>query len=876
LDPVTTTIVTYVALKFLDQFLKEEGYGRIKKFLFPKRKYKSLLIQFIFETIDEFEYEHPIQAIEDQIPFYQSEKVFAELTNHVLLKEYNGYSKLERLLLQNPNVIVPTEDQLQFFYETFVEKIRKSDRLQILYVDENYKTEIFGISRNLDLINSKIDRIQNDISEVKERIFNDGFDVEQSDFLLAFNKQVTRQLKKQINSEKYLKNTFIETGDYKDSLRFLCHPFQFSVKLHDEIAILDFRYWRHLLQKNSLPDFKLGLDDNISLLELSHSNLSQTTQNLKIYLQQKKAEIEHTKKLDRSKYPFEWKINGVINRLTYLSKRVALITESAGQGKTNFLCDFTENFLLGWNIPTVFITGSELDEGNIRNGITKAVFPDKSNIRFDEFMDRLRTLCDSEKKCFVIVLDGINENLNPSGLSKNLESFISELIEYDFVRFIISCRSEYFENNFKNLNNSSFKNEILQISNLLDKREMSRRDDFIKDKLVKLYLDHFNIKIGSFSHESKEQLSNNFLLLRIFCEAYASQSFPVIGDIYKEELFKNFFDHKCEEINRRLKNDASFNVIGNFDIKNFISDILSYMIKERKYVNVGLDQLIEDEKSRSLYTHFLDENILVRRDLSKDDIGIFTDTEVVNFTFDEFRDYLISRYLIEQLFVRDREEFEKFLSSEFNLKSPILEGCSTFLFYISRRNALPDLNEVITKQSWFESTYFDCIFNVRDSNISDEDIAIIKDAVFSKSKYSTNLIWSLLIRIRLDLYQKLNIQLLFIWLRELDSVQYKNIFISSFGGRNIQNVIEEKALVDQIGEILEKRDLDSEVRLHNLFELLIYMFLNGSWEITSIYEEYHYRYEENSKRFLRKALSAKNKLLVSEVNRFIKRYEIGI
>ena len=51
MDPVSITIITYVALKFVDQFLKEEGYGRLKKLIFPQTKYKDQLVKIIYYSI---------------------------------------------------------------------------------------------------------------------------------------------------------------------------------------------------------------------------------------------------------------------------------------------------------------------------------------------------------------------------------------------------------------------------------------------------------------------------------------------------------------------------------------------------------------------------------------------------------------------------------------------------------------------------------------------------------------------------------------------------------------------------------------------------------------------------------------------------------
>jgi len=55
MDPISITVATYVATKLIDQFISQEGYGWIKKALFPTEKYVDRLYKLIEETTIEFE-----------------------------------------------------------------------------------------------------------------------------------------------------------------------------------------------------------------------------------------------------------------------------------------------------------------------------------------------------------------------------------------------------------------------------------------------------------------------------------------------------------------------------------------------------------------------------------------------------------------------------------------------------------------------------------------------------------------------------------------------------------------------------------------------------------------------------------------------------
>ncbi|WP_228394016.1 hypothetical protein, partial [Chryseobacterium artocarpi] len=87
---------------------------------------------------------------------------------------------------------------------------------------------------------------------------------------------------------------------------------------------------------------------------------------------------------------FSYKLRDNLSDLESLKSKVALIKEMPGQGKTNFVCDFSQNFLLKLDIPCVFLLGTEIDANDIRSSILKRVFPDGEEVTFVEFMAELK------------------------------------------------------------------------------------------------------------------------------------------------------------------------------------------------------------------------------------------------------------------------------------------------------------------------------------------------------------------------------------------------------------------------------------------------------------------------------------------------------
>ncbi len=871
--PVIETVITYVALKFTDQFIKDEGYGRLKRFFFPAKKYKHRLTEVIYATIEEFEKTHPYDSSNGMFPFYHSQIFFEHLTMFVLFKK-GTLDEIKGDFDKFPKLIQPTKQDLEEFYSLFANNTNNDKVLRTTFIEENYKGQIFEITQTINEIKEITTSVKADTAFLVEERLSQKLTVPKT--IEAINAQVNRQLQKQINSGKYLPKTFIETGEQKDNLRYLCDSIFYSEKCFEESEILDFRYLNEFLKKKNHSPF----DFDFTQLkpkdgELTNSTCIDVFTKWCEYLTEKQKEINDIKIGSNEKSKFEYKFRDRIDDLKFLIAKVALITEAAGQGKTNFLCDFTENFLLKRKIPTVFLTGTEINANDLRQSVIQRVFPDSPNYTFQEFLKILKEICYAENKFFVLVIDGINENYNSKLLSQNLETFLSEILEYDFIKVVISCRTEYYEQNFSNFEKATFTKTMKKITSLISRRT----DDDIKKKLFHIYFSHFKIEYNGISQEAREQLVENFLLLRIFCETYQSQKLEYIDNIYKEELFEKYYELKSEEINKRLKSNDEFKISGNFDIRNFIQSVVSFMIQENVYVNVPLDNIIANAGDKEMYVRFLDENILVKRDIQTDEKGVFTSSEVVNFTFDEFRDFLISRYLVEVLYQKSKEEFTTFLENQVTEKSPILEGCSTFLFFVSRRNSDKTLNDILFKQTWFDTVFSSCVFSLKDSQITDDDKKILRDKLINNEKYSGSIIWDLILRYDTNYYKNLNIYFLFEILRELTQQQYSECFVSKFSTDRWGHYvgIKQEDLVSQIDDIIEDKKSREANYYENLFELLIYMFINNNrWRIQDIYEKYYFRYTEQGKKQLETALKSKNEALIKEVNQFMESYEISL
>ncbi|TXJ27606.1 MAG: hypothetical protein E6Q24_07160 [Chitinophagaceae bacterium] len=703
----------------------------------------------------------------------------------------------------------------------------------------------------------------------------------------ALNEQVIRQLEKQKASHKYIPETFVEVGKNKELLRYFCDPIGFLPKVMAEYAALDFAPLNAMLTKHGVQKFQFDLKEfEDSVPKVTLENLHDFYDKLDSLLKLKINELENPPVPKNAIRDFAYKVSRLESASNWLVKKVCLIKEHAGQGKTNFICDLTENYLLKREIPAVFLLGTNVEPADIRKSLMKRVYPDRSDLNFEDFLSEIEQYCKSVDRPFVIIIDGLNENSAAQKLSVELENFIAEITMGSFVRIIVTCRSEYYQKHFSNFDGASFSALMGETSHL----NISRNNIAAK-KIFFGYLEHFNIDIKTYSTATFDQLTRNFLLLRIFCDAHSGESIPHLGTIHKEALFKRYYQTKVAEITKRMNEDDELTVMGPINISKFIGRLISHMVKQRKYENIPLDELIENEDNRKVYVRFLDENILVRRDPNGVN-EVFGDQEVVNFTFDEFRDYLIADYLVSKVYPTEKDEFVRFLTTEISPTSRILEGCGTFLYFISKKSGNGDLLAIVEGQSWFVDVYLRCIFNLEDKFITSADRDRIFELISSRRENEVRAFYSFFYRYRLKETPNLNLLHYLGYLRSTTSEDFDKVFLNHFTDNEYQfhGIYLAALLADieghlDVAEISNKAQEENEAQVeeeekdfpHPLFELLIYLFTYRiSWNVNELYERYHHRYPSQAAAQLKLAFSSSNEKIKFGVNTFCRRYDISL
>jgi hypothetical protein len=621
-----------------------------------------------------------------------------------------------------------------------------------------------------------------------------------SDILLT---RLRNRLQAEKNSKKYIPDVFVEIGDVKDSARLFCHPTLFLRKLVDDIRRLDVFDLNRFLAMTGLPLLRINVPEvgDYDSLERDTEAIRRVLAELSASLfdlsRERKAVVAtHVPKnklhvfdevdwriRETARALNEYEIDTLLKSIDVARARILAIVSKAGQGKTNFVCDLAQHCLAPRGIPCAYFTGKELGtvgRKQLQGFVARSVYGEGHPGGIDDLLRDIDEEAHRRGTAGIILIDAINEHTDLPVFSQEVEEFIEKCLQYPRVRVIVTCRSEYFEARFANLTKGSFADR------LIIHREIQRRMSAEhRRRLIEGYLRFFKIAVSFMSDGVRKQLGEDPFLLRIFCEAYGN---PVAASVRKmghlwnlrrEALFREYFKQKLGALSAKASRKTGFLLGDTHPFQDILRKTLAWMLDNDQYADVPVTGFAE--KELGTLTDLVDEDILVRRDLAP--ASVVGTVEVLNFTFDACRDFLLSDYLLNVLAQRDGPRFQKLVGELTDPQKSVAEGLQQYLFYASRYLADPSITAFLEGQEWYETVFISSLFDLDDDAITQQDAVRLKGFCVNNHQMAPQIVVNLLVRWNPKRHHHANILTLFELFDSLDDPQFADLCNRTFRSR---------------------------------------------------------------------------------------------
>ncbi|WP_196605404.1 serine protease family protein [Pectinatus haikarae] len=570
------------------------------------------------------------------------------------------------------------------------------------------------------------------------------------------------QINKNIKSRKYIPDIYVEESDYKEFLRYFADPILFLRKAIREIKDVNFCKYNKLLDECN--EKKITFDrfnENISFSDFN--NVFEDFNNEICYAENKTKALKEIKNSQILSQYFKirqnifnnsiehslWRIK---NKIKYNSLKFLLLTKDAGQGKTNFLCDFTMNFLIKKNYFVLYYNAYDFKENPWL--VISEELKSFGNHTIEYIFSVIEDQWQKTGRSFVIIIDGLNENTVMENFGANLKGFLEKCNNYSFIKVILTTRNEFLKEKFSGLENGTYEKFFEHI-------DMAIRNESFKERIFKGYLQYFQIIIreNTLSDRAYKKLTEDILLLRFFCEVNAGKKQLYLYDVYKYEVFNQYIEKKADEYSLEF---PVMQLNHKDNVYSLLDKIAKYMLDNMEFFKVPSN--IFSEKEQSLLYKMV-SNEVVFKDEELIQIGMLRKTAmVISFTFDEFRDYCLTEYILKNY---DKEKISELWGKLEENYSTIKEGVSKYLFYLARVMSPDSLLPILKELPGYEKLYWRYIWGLEDKWFQGDDKRLWKRELIDCKKYSKRIVYDLILKYDCDYFKIININLLFEVLNEL-------------------------------------------------------------------------------------------------------------
>lgn len=605
--------------------------------------------------------------------------------------------------------------------------------------------------------------------------------------LNAFLEVSAQKIKDEKSSKKYIPSVFVETTKTKEEMRYFSNPLFFCEKIDDRLAVFDLIEYNRVLKLSHMEPIDLEpgitaaspypetIPELFTRLEAQLEGISQMKAHLLPYTHKGKAEETFGShdylsgywevfriSLTHGSMGLTRSLNEIQKMAELAKKRIFLITGMAGQGKTNFICDLVENQFRQFEIPTIFVPARRLNDYPGPNRLLSYIANNRYSPEFSdlhELFKLLNAVAADFGKPFIIAIDGINEVSDLDGFVSELRVFLDALCQYEFVKIIISCRSEFFDHKFADLFYPQFSEALHRVQDL-----RSKMSDENKSQLIVSYLDHFKIK-GRLSSDAERMLQEDLILLRIFCDINEDQDVGFVPVIYKGEIFERYLMIKVQEFPQGKQQEAI----------STLYQVCAKMLSNGDFAQIALNGFGDEQ--RQIIDTFVGEDIVLRREVPPTGLSSLGLSNI-SFTYDEMRDFLLAHFVTYQLSKDDPDAVTTMFE---NIKNwPIYEGFFRYAYILSRKTVNDHVLSLCESNDDFPSHYLNNLSLLSPEIQSDADVAMVRELLLKPAtdRELRKLVWFLFRRRVIT--DPLNVQILLDLLTSLEDGELDTFVKAAF------------------------------------------------------------------------------------------------
>ena len=551
------------------------------------------------------------------------------------------------------------------------------------------------------------------------------------DLVAILNTETSKKIIANTTSKKYIPEIYIPETALKKSCRLFACPklaekllfftaplvYQGSKydNLQDVIAVTDDGRQIELIEDCSIHDL-VDIDDptaeqvKLLLTKLkSYEAYTAISHSTGTYTYKNGTEVLYDAQHSKLESSVRFEISGLLKDFETSQKRYYIVVKDAGQGKTTFLCDFCDTVLFKRNIPTIFINVNQITDSLL--AYFKRIVSDLIKKDYLSSIELLKQYLSIVDRQLIVVIDGLNESTKGVAFKNEVLEFIRHIDNLGFVKMIATTRHAAYDLYYKSFKNESFGSKIVvDIERVYGMGE--RKSASFKYKILKKYREHF--KVGCYiSKMAQKKLSNDTLLLRIFCEVFEGDSTAVVNDIFLYKLFKAYIEKRSSQL-------LALGKIKRIDdLMSLLEKIAKQMLSTDNLDNFSARGFSPDEKD--LLDTVVEEDILIKSVENKE--NPFFNHTLYSFTYDEFRDFLLAMVLLgetDDIFARKASE----LSTNYSR----YDGLLKYLFLFCKNTGSSKLSALESTDN-YNRLYSANIFSVDDSVLLDEDVRVITRAL---------------------------------------------------------------------------------------------------------------------------------------------------